>query len=59
MSHIHTKPGQHDFTASAFIIRTDGTEPRAMVHMHKKTSQIYAVWWSRGTQRNAMADDIT
>lgn len=35
MPHIHTEPGQHDFTASAFIIRTDGNEPYAMVHMHK------------------------
>lgn len=36
MSHIHTEPGQHDVTASAFIIRTNGDEPRAMLHMHKK-----------------------
>ena len=39
MPHIHTEPGQHDFTASAFIIRTDGDEPRAMVHMHKKLAK--------------------
>mgnify|MGYP000920302300 CR=1 FL=1 len=36
MPHIHTKPGQHDFTVSAFIIRTDFDEPKAMLHRHKK-----------------------
>lgn len=36
MPHQHTKPGQHDQTASAFIIRTDGPEPRLMLHRHKK-----------------------
>jgi len=35
MPHIHTKPGEHDHTASAFIIRTDFTEPKVMLHMHK------------------------
>lgn len=36
MAHIHTKPGQHDHTVSAFIIRTDFNEPKIMLHMHKK-----------------------
>jgi 8-oxo-dGTP pyrophosphatase MutT (NUDIX family) len=36
MPHIHTGKGEHDFTASAFIIRTDFTEPKIMLHMHKK-----------------------
>jgi len=36
MPHIHTKPGQHDHTAAAYIIRIDGDEPRALVHMHRK-----------------------
>jgi 8-oxo-dGTP pyrophosphatase MutT (NUDIX family) len=36
MPHIHTKPGQHDHTASGFIIRTDFNEPKAMLHWHKK-----------------------
>lgn len=36
MPHIHTGPGQHDITASAYIIRLDGPEPRLMLHMHKK-----------------------
>lgn len=36
MSHIHTKPGQHDFTASAFIFLIDGPEPRVLLHLHKR-----------------------
>lgn len=36
MPHIHTEPGQHDQTASAFIIRTDTPEPAVLFHMHKK-----------------------
>lgn len=40
MPHIHTQPGQHDHTASAFIIRTDGTEPRILFHMHKKIKKL-------------------
>lgn len=36
MAHIHTKPGQHDHTASAYILRTDFEEPKIMLHLHKK-----------------------
>ena len=36
MAHIHTKPGQHDHTASAYIIRLDTPEPTIVLHMHKK-----------------------
>ncbi len=36
MPHIHTDPGEHDTTASAFIIRLDGPEPRILLHVHKK-----------------------
>lgn len=36
MAHIHTQPGQHDPTASAFIIRTDLAEPQLWLHRHKK-----------------------
>lgn len=36
MAHIHTDHGQHDHTASGFIIRTDFDEPKLMMHMHKK-----------------------
>lgn len=36
MPHIHTRPGQHDHTVTGYIVRTDGSEPRALLHMHKK-----------------------
>jgi 8-oxo-dGTP pyrophosphatase MutT (NUDIX family) len=36
MAHIHTEPGQYDHTVSAFIIRTDSSEPKVMLHLHKK-----------------------
>ena len=36
MPHLHTSPGQHDFTVSAFIIRTDGPEPVVILHLHRK-----------------------
>lgn len=35
MGHIHAEPGQHDHTASAYIVRLDGSEPRVMLHRHK------------------------
>ena len=36
MPHIHTEPGQHDLTASAFVVRMDTPEPTIMLHLHKK-----------------------
>lgn len=39
MSHLHTKPGQHDVTVSAYIIRMDGPEPVLLLHMHKKLNK--------------------
>ena len=36
MPHIHTESGQHDHTASAYIFRTDFSEPKIMLHLHKK-----------------------
>jgi len=36
MPHIHTDPGQHDQTASAYIIRTDLPEPKILLHYHRK-----------------------
>jgi 8-oxo-dGTP pyrophosphatase MutT (NUDIX family) len=35
MSHIHTEPNQHDATASAFIVRVDGPQPRILLHRHQ------------------------
>jgi 8-oxo-dGTP pyrophosphatase MutT (NUDIX family) len=40
MPHIHTEPGQHDHTASAFIIRTDFDEPKLLLHVHKKLGKL-------------------
>ena len=36
MPHIHTGDGEHDHTASAYIIRTDFEEPKLILHLHKK-----------------------
>ena len=36
MGHIHTEPGQHDQTISAFIVREDFDKPKLLLHMHKK-----------------------
>ncbi len=41
MPHIHSQPGQHDFTTSAFIVRLDGPEPALMLHMHRKLGRIF------------------
>ena len=43
MPHIHTEPGQIDHTVTAYIIRTDGDEPRALLHMHKKLHHLLPV----------------
>lgn len=43
MPHIHTDPGQHDLTTTAFIIRTDGDEPRGLLHRHKKLGLLLPV----------------
>ena len=40
MPHLHNEPGQHDFTTSAFIIRTDGPEPTVMLHEHRKLGRL-------------------
>lgn len=40
MPHIHTNPGDHDHTASAFLFRIDGDEPRVILHMHKKLGRL-------------------
>ena len=35
MAHIHTETGQHDHTASAFILRVDEEGPKLLLHNHK------------------------
>lgn len=43
MTHIHTKPGQHDHTVCAYIVRLDGPEPRVLLHMHRKLHMLLAI----------------
>ena len=43
MPHIHTDPGQHDLTTTAFIIRTDMDAPRGLVHVHRKLGLLLPV----------------
>lgn len=40
MGHIHTKPGQHDLTASAFVVRLDTKEPGIYLHLHKRIGKL-------------------
>ena len=43
MPHIHTEPGQHDHTVTAYIIRPNKDEPLALLHMHKKLKKLLPV----------------
>ena len=43
MPHIHTEPGQHDYTVTGYIIRTDTPEPLALVHMHRKHHKLLPI----------------
>lgn len=40
MPHIHTEPGQHDLTASGFIILLGDGEPKLLVHEHLKLHKL-------------------
>ncbi|MDO5343337.1 MAG: NUDIX domain-containing protein [Candidatus Saccharibacteria bacterium] len=40
MPHIHTSPNQHDHTVTAYIIRTDGSYPRVLLHRHKYLGKL-------------------
>lgn len=40
MAHIHTQDNQHDFTACAFILRTDLKEPALMFHKHRLLQKL-------------------
>lgn len=40
MPHIHTEPGQHDITASGFILLLGGDEPKLLLHEHYKLGKI-------------------
>lgn len=44
MPHIHTEPGQHDLTTSAFIVKlSDEQPPKILMHMHKKLGKYLQV----------------
>jgi 8-oxo-dGTP diphosphatase len=43
MPHIHTDPGEHDLSVTAFVIRIDPDEPRALLHMHRKLKKLLPV----------------
>lgn len=44
MAHIHTEPGQHDLTTSAYIVRLDRLDeqgkPKLLLHRHKKLHKL-------------------
>ena len=43
MPHIHTGPGQHDTTVSAYIVRLDQPQTLVLVHMHRKLHKLLQV----------------
>lgn len=43
MPHIDREPGGYDNTASAYIFRVDGEEPRLLLHLHKKLGKYMQV----------------
>ena len=43
MPHIHTDPGQHDLTTTAFIIRIENAKAYGLLHKHKKLGLLLPV----------------
>ena len=43
MPHIHTNDNEHDLTVTAYIIRVDGPEPKALLHMHRKLNILLPI----------------
>lgn len=43
MPHIHTDNHQHDLTVTAYIVRVDTLEPKALLHMHRKLNILLPV----------------
>lgn len=43
MPHIHTEPGQHDLTTTAFIVRLDGHAAYGLMHRHRKLGMLLPV----------------
>lgn len=43
MPHIHTDPNQHDLTVTAYILKLDSADPKALLHMHKKLNILLPI----------------
>ena len=43
MPHIHTEPGQHDLTTTAFIVRIDGDKVYGLMHRHRTLGMLLPV----------------
>lgn len=43
MPHIHNEPGQHDHTVTLYVVRTDFSEPKVLLHMHRKHRRLLPV----------------
>ena len=43
MPHIHTEPGQHDMTVSAYIVREVDDSLLGLVHQHKKLGTLMQI----------------
>lgn len=43
MPHIHTEPGQHDLTTTAFLIRMIDGQPHGLLHKHRKLGMLLPV----------------
>lgn len=43
MGHIHTATGNHDFTVGAYIVRYEGAEAKALLHLHKSSNMLFPI----------------
>lgn len=43
MPHIHTEPGQHDMTVSAWILLDDAEATKCLVHFHRKIEKLMQI----------------
>jgi 8-oxo-dGTP diphosphatase len=43
MPHIHTGPGEHDLTTTAFIVRIESNIAYGLLHQHKKLERLLPV----------------
>ena len=43
MPHIHSGTKEHDLTVTAYIVRVDGEQPKALLHMHRKLHVLLPV----------------